>query len=245
MEKIWFIYANEIVSGPFSTDQVKSDLDKGRWNANTTQIWWKGQKEWTYLQSWITNLDQILEGNKAQEQQAVWYAEQHGAQKGPLTKSQLVDFLKGLDDVKSVRLWTVGLNHWSNLFEFHEIISNLGMSKRTFERAPIVGHVSINKNGEIINKTLASVSGGGLGMKHCEDLLPGDILSLAIHSPLLTSPVRATAKVMYIEPNGYAGVQFQSIHIESKTTLMDYVRQFRTESGSNVPSEKTVIRRVS
>lgn len=245
MEKIWFIYADEIVSGPFTTEKVQSDLEASRWDTNSAQIWWKGQKEWLSLTKWSENLHAILDSNKTQTQQPVWYAEQHGEQVGPLTKEQLVTHLSGVQNVKSVRLWTVGLNHWTNLFEFHEILAQLGISKRSFDRAPIVGHVSIQKNGEVFNKTIASVSGGGLGVKDCHELMNGEVLAIAIHSPLLVAPVRATAKVMYIEENGYVGLQFQTIHIESKTTLMDYVKQFRSDPTTRDLSEHTQFRKTS
>lgn len=244
MEKIWFIYSDEVVSGPFTTETVKKEIMSGRWTAET-QIWWKGQKEWLSLDKWQNNLEKILEANRQQGQQPVWYAEQHGQQIGPLTKRDLIDHLKTLSDVKKVRLWTVGLNHWTNLFEFHEIIMQLGMTRRTFERAPIVGRVVIQRNSETFEKSIASVSGGGIGVKDCQNLTPGETLSVHIHSPLLVTPVRGTAKVMYIEDSGYAGLQFQTIHIESKTTLMDYVKQFRTDNVSTTNLEATTVRRAS
>ena len=241
MEKIWFIYAAEIVSGPFATEQVKSDLLAGRWDAQA-QIWWKGQKEWLTIDRWYSQLEEILESNRLQGQQPVWYAEQHNNQVGPMTKNDLVQHLKDLPDVKSVRLWTVGLNHWTNLFEFHEIMGQLGLSKRSFDRAPIVGSVVLHRHGELIEKHLASVSGGGVGISDSGNLVPGEIVTVSVKSPLLISPVRAAAKVMYIEDSGFAGLQFQNIHIESKTALMDYVRQFKND-GANHQLDATQVRR--
>lgn len=243
MEKLWFIYCHEEVSGPYSTDEVKRNILAGKWTADA-QVWWKGQKEWLALDKWHANLEHILEANRQQGQQPVWYAERGGQQTGPMTKNDLVNHLKTLPDVKNVRLWTVGLNHWSNLFEFHEIVHQLGITKRGYDRAPIMGQVQIQRNGEVTHKPLASVSGGGLGVRDAGMLGAGEIITVAIQSPLLIAPVRATAKVMYVESSGYAGLQFQQIHIESKTTLMDYVRQFRTDTGTT-SLEKTTIRRAS
>lgn len=243
MEKMWFVYYHEEVSGPYSTEDVKKHVLSGRWTADA-QVWWKGQKEWLAIDKWHANLDLIMEANRLQGQQPVWYSERAGKQTGPLTKTDLIAHLKTLSDVKNVRLWTVGLNHWSNLFEFHEIIHQLGLTKRGYDRAPIMGQVQIQRNGEIIHKPLASVSGGGLAIKDSVNFSSGEILTVAIQSPLLIAPVRATAKVMYVESSGYVGLQFQQIHIESKTTLMDYVRQFRTDTGT-VSSEKTVLRKAS
>lgn len=240
---MWFVYNHEEVSGPYSTDEVKKHILAGRWTADA-QVWWKGQKEWLAIDKWHANLEHIMEANRQQGQQPVWYAERQGQQIGPLTKTDLISHLKTIPDVKNVRLWTVGLNHWSNLFEFHEIIHHLGLTKRTYDRAPIMGQVQIQKNGEITHKPLASVSGGGLAIKDGANFTAGEIVTVAIQSPLLVAPVRATAKVMYVESSGYVGLQFQHIHIESKTTLMDYVRQFKTDS-STYSSDKTTLRRVS
>ena len=238
MEKVWFIYDAEIVTGAYATEQVKGDIMSGRWSP-VTQIWWKGSKEWMSIDKWYQHLDEIIEANRQQGQQPVWYAEKHGQQHGPMTKIDLIDLLKKLGEVKQVRLWTIGLNHWTNIFEFHEIIEAIGMSRRNYDRAPIVGKVIIQKNGESFERPLASVSGGGLGLRESGNLIAGETVTVAIQSSLLVNPVRASARVMYVEPTGYAGLQFQNIHIESKTTLIDYVNQFRNDpTSSHKPQRK-------
>lgn len=63
MEKIWFIYSNDVVSGPYTTQELKSDIILGKWLADA-EVWWKGQEEWLAIDKWYLNLDTIEEAHR-------------------------------------------------------------------------------------------------------------------------------------------------------------------------------------
>ena len=226
MEKLWFIYSQEEVSGPFTTHDIESFLSRGEFT-EAHLIWWKGQKNWITVGEWRTHLSAIMESLHKKPQEAVWFAEQKGAQKGPLSLDQIVDFLKTLESLENTHTWRQGMDRWANLFEIEEIVEKLGLQRRKSPRAPIVGKVLFQRNNQEVEGQISEISSGGFGMAKSQGVELNEIVQVFINSPLLTTTIRATAKVVYITQKGYTGFQFENLHVESKSAIMEYVRQFQ------------------
>jgi hypothetical protein len=233
MEKRWFIYSNEIVKGPFSTQEVEQGLDTKKW-APDSLVWWKGQRDWITLQSWQSGLEEILKRVDRKSTHSVWYTEQLGIQKGPMTWTDLIQYLVTVKNPANVRVWTVGQEHWAPLFHYEEIVSELGITRRSFPRAPIVGKVIVHRDNKEVTASISSISEGGLGITDQHIFYKGETVQISIESPLLVSPVRSHAQVVYCNREGVTGFQFINMHAESKVTVIDYVRQFQGEVGEDL-----------
>lgn len=231
MKRAFFIYKDNVVNGPFTSESVESGLQKGQWNLDST-IWWKGQREWVSVKYWKEHLTEILESFKNKVQRSVWYVEYLGVQKGPLGWVELKELIQQTKSLSQIRLWTMGMKKWSTVFEIPEVAKQLDVTRREYSRAPIQGEVTVKRGNEEINCQAAEIGEGGLGIKNANDLNRGDIVYIILKSPLLINPIQSKATVVYSAKNGYTGLQFENIHIESKSTIIDYVRQFSVEETS-------------
>ena len=227
-KKIWFIYSDQIVSGPFSTQEVRKELDQGRWAINSS-IWWKGQREWMPLRTWQSQLTKILRTEEEKGLRPVWYVHLGESPIGPLTPDELYAHLRALSNLSGVRLWTVGMNKWANAFDLHEIMDQLGLSRRANERAPLMGTVVLTRLSEDATPMItraASISAAGIGVNDAHDLDRGDEVNVLIKSPEFQHPIRVRAKAAYVTPDGYAGLKFEVVHAETRSLLLDYIKKF-------------------
>ncbi len=237
MERLWFVYFNEVVSGPFSTQDVEAELAAGRWTPESAMIWWKGQKGWVPLDTWRNHLPDIMIAIHRKPEEITWYAEQNGEQHGPFNLDRMIEFLKKRESLDRIHLWKQGMDRWTNLFEIEDVVSHLGLQRRTSPRAPIVGRVLIESDSNSIDGQICEVSAGGFGIKNGSTLNKNETVTISIDSPLLVTPIKANATVAYVDASGYAGFQFDNLHIESKSTIIDYVRQFYEKTQPAKPQE--------
>lgn len=226
--KIWFVYHRDIVAGPFDTEAVKQQIAAGRWSEDTF-IWWKGQREWMPIRLWESQLAQILRTETDKSQSAIWYVDTTGSPVGPLTQTEMLSHLHGIKNPAKVRLWSVGMNKWTNLFELHEIMDHLGMSRREHDRAPLMGTVAISRMSEDATAMIAraaSISVGGMGINDGHGLTRGDNVQLVIKSSEFAQPIRTRATTVYVTAQGFAGLRFANTAPEALSLIHDYVRKF-------------------
>lgn len=233
MERIWFIYFNEEVSGPFSTDEVNDRLDKSSVPVNSF-IWSKGQKEWLPAAQWKKDLPELLEQRQTNEQRPVWKFRIKGTEYGPMTQHEMLAHLATLESLDGVEVSLKDAVHWDDVFNFGDVVEQLGHSRRAHPRAPLIGEVEVSTdNGDYIYRThVATISVGGIGLKSSGSLRIGDTVRLFIQSQALQFPVRSRARVLYISPDGFTGLQFVQLSTEAAATIIDYIRQFREKKGN-------------
>jgi hypothetical protein len=235
MAHAWFLSSQDVVSGPFSTEQVQLKLGSGQLSAESF-IWWKGQREWISVAVWQLQLPQILEASTAQTQKAVWYADIGTAPLGPLTQTELIQTLKPIGDLGRVRLWAVGMEKWMNLFEVHDVMEMLGISRREFERAPLMGTVAVTRGNEdpkgFVVKA-GSLSVAGMGVSNAHELRRGDDIALLIKSKDLASVIHVRGEVVYVTDAGYAGIRFMKVHPETHSLIHDYVKRFTETTNAS------------
>lgn len=234
MSHAWFIYSNEVVTGPFDTEAVRNKLQGGQLSARCF-IWWKGQREWIPVTTWEAQLDQILRLSEERAQKPVWYLDNGGSPVGPLTQNELVDHLRGISQLNRVRLWAVGMKKWTSLFAIPDVMELLGISRRENERAPLMGTVAVTRSTDspkgFVLKT-ASISIAGMGVVGTHDLRVGDQLSLLVKSGEFPSSLHLRGIVAYVQATGYVGICFEAASAESQSLILDYVKRFNATPAS-------------
>lgn len=231
MSQAWFIYADEVVSGPFNTEAVREKIRTGLLPANSF-IWWKGQREWIPVASWDSQVEQILQSAVDRAKKPVWYIDSGKSPTGPFTENELIDQLKSQPSLARVRLWAVGMEKWTSIFELNDVMELLGLSRREHERAPLMGSVAITRSNEdpkgfVLRAASISVAGMGVTGKH--DLRVGDVLSLLVKSNEIPGNLHLRGEVAYIAANGYAGIRFERVHPETQSMILDYVKRFNSD----------------
>ncbi len=227
----WFIYSNNVVSGPFTTDVVRQKLATGQLS-DTTYIWWKGEREWIHVSTWASQVDRIVQTANERASKPVWYVDAGKSPTGPLTEKELIEHLKICSSLARVRLWAVGMEKWTSLFELSEVMELLGLSRRENERAPLMGTVTLTRSnddpqGFIVRAASISVAGMGITGRH--DLRLGDTVSVLVKSGELSAILQLRGEVAYVTSNGYAGVRFGQVPAETHSLIVDYVKGFHTD----------------
>lgn len=235
MNPAWFLYTNDVVSGPFNTEQVRAKLQTGQLAA-TAFIWWKGQREWIPIALWESQLPSILQAATERAQNPVWYIDTGSSPIGPLTQKELIDNLKGVSQLSGVKLWAAGMEKWTSLFELSDVMELLGISRRENARAPLMGTVAVTRSNDdprgFVLKT-ASISVAGMGLIGVHDLRKDDELSLLIKSPEIRGTVHLRGIVAYVTSNGYAGIRFHKVPAETQSLIFDYVKRFHHDLAAS------------
>lgn len=229
MSLIWYIYSNDIVSGPFSTENVETGLEQKKWSEQA-MIWWKGQREWVSVETWRKDLKIILESLKSNILTTAWYAEYLGTQKGPMNSKELFSFVQSNGIIGSCRVWSVGMDRWMTIFEIPELVTYFGITRRKHARAPFKGDLLIKKASNINDTLIAqagSISTGGLGVKGLDTITTGEDVNLQLKSPLLVQGIQTNAVVVYTNIGGYTGLEFKDLPKEYESIISDYVNQFK------------------
>jgi hypothetical protein len=235
MEKIWFIYEGDFISGPFTTRTVMEYLTSGKIHFRS-KIWWRGQRDWMLVSEWHKNAD-AFEKNIHSSEEAIWYAEKEGSTHGPVAKSQLIDLLSSLTNLSKIRIWKKGQEKWATIYQYADLSEELGITRRKHPRAPILGDVIIEKKGINVSAKLSTISIGGIGVLNVFGFNPGDEVQISIRSPLLILPIHAVAKVKHANSTGYSGFEFTGLAADLQTTIQEYVKQF---ASANTQFIKTV-----
>src|SRR5690606_6063040 len=109
--------------------------------------------------------------------------------------------------------WTKGMKAWAPIFEFNDLLDDLGINKRQFPRADIEGRVSIKVGSQSLDGILLTISEGGFGADQLTGLTVGQTVSVEINSDAFYDPIHAKAEVRYITESGYVGFRFQNINM--------------------------------
>lgn len=224
-QKKWFAFVDGIVHGPFDRTQLESRLSS--WNHPL--IWGRGQKEWVEPTHWTEELykvEEVLQDTQVTVGQ-MWRVRNSDQETKPLSQEQMMSYLKTLHDFSEVQLWTEGYTEWKDIFQIHKIMDELGVSRRSHPRVPIMGTVTCEKTGFQVQVRLQSISEGGLGVVEAKPLKIGDQLRCTMKSPNLVGQFSFTAEVVFASPDGYAGLKFLNLPTETKSLIIEYVSKFQ------------------
>lgn len=224
MGKLWFVQKGEVVDGPITTEDVQSRLKSGQLTPQH-MIWSKGMKGWIRVESWSAH-SPISEDQTKEIAIETWHYAHAGKSYGPFHKPQLVTELKNVSDLYEVMLWTKGMKEWASIFEFHDLLNAVGVNKRQFPRADVNGRAVIKTEDKTFIGKLITISEGGCGVL-AEGLSPGQTINLEMQSSAFREPLHAKAECRYIS-DGFAGLKFVQISSETKSSIIQFVKQSQT-----------------
>lgn len=185
--------------------------------------------QWRNLNWWARESQNVSAQSAAAAPvaQDIWHFAVGSQSRGPFSRENLLHELKKMEALSEVLIWTKGMKEWAPIFEFHDILSAVGVNKRVFPRADIEGHVLIKTDAGTITAPLLTISEGGLGAVLNEGVAPGAVVQIEIHSGVFRTPVSAKAEVRYLADN-VCGLRFQGLSNEAKSAIVSFVRQAQT-----------------
>lgn len=219
----WFVLQNEEVSGPFSDEDLKQRVADGR-VAPSAMVWGQPQPEWINASGWVKELPQLQKVARPEPQRRRWHYARKGASHGPMEREQLVAALKDMKSISGVVIWTKGMKAWAPIYEFHDLLDEVGVNRRQHPRANISGRVAIKKDNDSFIGKLETISEGGFGVTGIEGLKTGDVVSAELQSEALYVSIIVKATVRYMTEKGFIGFKFDTINMESKANVIQYVK---------------------
>jgi len=222
----WFYFKEGTVHGPFELEEVKSRTSQ----LSDTLVWTQGVPEWVPPDQIESILIEFSRENKAsmtpEEANRLWKLKVQGLEIKPMIYQELIEFLKPRNDLKEILIWTEGYRDYQEIFTNHRLIDDLGVSRRSHPRVPIMGSVQYESTRSTGTARALSVSEGGLGITETGNLRIGEEIKVLVKSPNLYVPIAASCEVCYKGNDDYAGLRFLSLPVEAKGAILDYVKKF-------------------
>ncbi|KYG65239.1 hypothetical protein AZI87_11810 [Bdellovibrio bacteriovorus] len=226
--KIWFILSEGQVNGPFDHEEIETRLA----SAKEPQIWGRGQSEWMNPIRWRQSLKESFQtlpsASAPSEPQGFWKVRIEGKEKSPMKYSELIAYLKTLNDFSAVDICADSTGLWREVYAVPRVVEDLGISRRSHPRVPIVGTLNCEGPKGSFSCRVISISEGGLGINDARDLQIGERFEGSLTSPNLYVTVNATCEVVYVGNDGYAGLRFVGLPDEFKSSIIEYVNKFAT-----------------
>lgn len=229
MVQKWFLMQSEKVVGPMSADEIDRKLAQGDLKS-TDLVWGMGLTTWVSLDQWRNERPRLEAAAKEaipEPPSETWHYAYDGKSYGPFSRKDLLQQLKPIDNVPGISLWTKGMKEWAPIFEFHDVLSELGVNKRQIPRAEINGKAILKTNGVTLVAQLFSVSEGGFSIRLDAGLAAGQNVQAELQSPVFKDPVHAKAEVRY-SANGFIGLKFSQVSAEHQAIIAQHVRQSQT-----------------
>jgi len=180
---------------------------------------------WTNIQQWqqsLSGLNQTADPESTVITEA-WHYACGGQSHGPMTRSKLVDEVKSLQGGE-VMVWTKGMKEWAPLYEFHDLLNEIGINKRQFPRAELTGKAVLRTDGQVLIAPLLSISEGGFGVALENGLVSGQPVTVELQSPVFLGSLHGKAEVRYLG-EGVIGFKFTQISQEAKGTIIQFIKQ--------------------
>lgn len=231
----WFVLSEDQVRGPFEKEQIPAEITK----VHSPLIWGRGLSDWLTPEQWNkvivdyqANADRARAANERQ-----WMVRYRGQELQPMHYAQMIEYLRSIPDHAEVLIWTEGYPEWKEIYQIHKILDDLGVSRRRHPRVPIMGQVEFESPNGGFNGRALSISEGGLGVTDTPPVRIGDKFKVVIKSPNLFSQLHASAEVVFAGSDGYCGLKFSGLPMESKSAIIEYVKRFtegqvRTGTGT-------------
>jgi hypothetical protein len=154
----------------------------------------------------------------------LWHYAVDGASFGPFSRPALVIELRRQANPENVSLWTKGMREWAALPEFHDLMNELGVNRRSNPRASIGGTVTIAYDDLKESAPLVSISEGGIRVLCDSQFIAGQILALEIVGEGLSKTVAARAEVRY-SADGILGLKFEELDGSARSVIAAYVNR--------------------
>ena len=220
----WFVTQNESVQGPWTTEQVTNWL-----NTHSGQqifVFRRGLTEWLTPNAFLSGDFENQETTMPQhEEEVLWHYAFEGTSHGPMPRHELVQQLSRLKNNSSAVLWTRGMKAWVPVYEFSDIMDDVGINRREYPRIPITGTVKIQFEQKTFEGSANTLSENGFGAVMGMPLEAGSLITFDIHSPNLAAPLRGRAEVRYVAENLLTGFKFHLLDSTSRSTLVDLLKQ--------------------
>ena len=221
----WFVTQNESVQGPWSTEQLTTWLNNNR-DHQDMFIFRRGLTQWITVPEFLKgDTDEVTQRTETHAQEIQWHYAIEGVSHGPMSRQDLVQQLARMKNNSAAVLWTRGMKAWAPVYEFAEIMDEVGINRRQFPRIPLTGTVKIQFEHKTFEGSAQTLSETGFGALMAMPLEAGQIITFEINSPNLNAPMRGRAEVRYVAEELLTGFKFHLLDATTRSTLVEILKQ--------------------
>ncbi|MBO9665187.1 MAG: PilZ domain-containing protein [Bdellovibrio sp.] len=225
MSKIWFILSEGQVTGPYEPSEVEGKVSSYK----DPQVWGRGHGEWMTVARWRQYLKETPTVTPiAADQSRNWVVRVDGRPRDVMKYTEMIALLKTMTDFTPVDISSDGGQTWKEVYAVQQVVDDLGISRRSHPRVPIVGTLEFDRGTDTLKCRVISISEGGLGVNDAGSLKIGEKFFAILTSPNLYVTVSTTCEVVYVGNDGYAGLRFVGLPEEFKSSIVEYVNKFAT-----------------
>jgi len=243
MQLEWFVYYKNSVLGPFTTDDVHSQLNSGKLSEDSF-IWWKGEKDWVPVEKWKTEYPEIIK--RLEEHFNVeWKIKTADTTTPYMSFDDCVQFFKNVELNNNIFICKKSRvsEDWESIFTNTIFLNALEMTRRKFPRVPIVATAKISKSDSKFSYLVKVniIGQGGIGVSGLGKNFPtGTNVEVKLESPSLPVTIHAEGRVVYHTKDSVTGIEFEGINAESESSIIEYVNRFTSlrSPGNNNKGKK-------
>ncbi len=232
MKLEWFVYHKNSVLGPFSTQEVNSQVQAGKF-ADTSFIWWKGEKDWIAITKWQTDYPEIVRRLEAHFS-VEWKVKINNQATPYMSFEKCLEHLKQVELTNQIFICKRGDGDaWDSIFNNSVFLNALELTRRKFPRVPIVATAKVTKSDSKFSYLVKVniIGQGGIGITGLGRNFPiGTEVDLRIESPSMTVPLHAEGRVVYHSRDGITGIEFAAMNAEAESLIIEYVNRFKNSS---------------
>ena len=225
----WFVFEKDLVLGPYSSAEVKTALREGS-ITRQAMVWstLTGEK-WIKASLWETESQNFKKREKQPTDLRLWHYAIGGQSFGPFPRKKFLEEIKAITQKDKLLVWTKGMGSWASIYEFSELLDEVGISRRQHPRADVSGSVVIRSASKVVLGKLLMISQGGCGVMGVNDIKAGENVTIDIKSSVFADTIRTEAHVRYVTETGYVGLKFSPLQIEALSEIIDYVKQVQVQ----------------
>lgn len=226
----WFVTTGDFVRGPFSFEEISLQIERGVLPPDAL-LWSRELKSWVSLRDWQKHSKEwVKHSDEKAKSSDEWYYASKGQTYGPVTFRDLISKLKLIpQDVSHALVWKQGMKSWCSIFEFSEILKELDLNQRRFDRAEVSGRVRVQINNLEFLGELDSLSTGGFGAQSLPGLTSGNQVVAIIESDFFKT-ITVKAEVRYTTPAGGVGFKYTSINREDSAQIQALIKTLSNKS---------------
>lgn len=234
MQIEWFVFHKNSILGPFTAEDVRSQLAAGK-IAEDSFIWWKGEKDWVSIETWTQDYPEII--RRLEAHYKVNWKIRHGKNSTPFMPFEdCLQYLKLLELNNSIFICKESSDgdNWESIFSNSIFLNALEMTRRKHPRVPIVATAKISKLDSKFSYLVKvnTVGQGGMGVAGLGKNFPtGSSIEIKLESPSISSPIVAEGKILYHTKDGISGIEFTLMNAEAQSLVIEYVNRFATPTS--------------
>lgn len=225
MEKIWFILRQNVVTGPYTADEITARLSKDEGD-DSLRIWCRQLTNWKKRDWWSDNSHQLATAiiSEVKSEPETWFYFHKQKVHGPMQKNQMIEEMAKIEDYNDLLYKSEEGKEWDEIFNNDRLLHACNISKRSFPRATIDGFLKVIKEQQAVTLgQLRSISQGGCSAIGITNIQKGDTVTLLLKSSALYQEFLLKAEVRYITKDGMAGFEFTETNPTIKTIIRDFV----------------------